>query len=113
MGDDVTTDDPETSTGPQEVVAPEPAAPDRAEPSRARTALISAVVSAIVTGALAALLAYPVACDRRLAPFMSDCVNVAGWSAFADYPSTAMVISLIAAAAAGVLIYLMVRFSDS
>lgn len=122
MSSDVTIDDPEAPTGPQYVVPPDPEAPtgpqhivppEPASPSRTRTAMVSAVISAIVTGAVAALLSYPASCDTRLAPFMSDCVNVAGWSAFADYPTTALILSLIAAAAAGVLVYMMVRFSDS
>jgi hypothetical protein len=108
MSSDVTIDDSEAPTGPQYVVPPEPEGWPRA-----RTALVSAVISALVTGAVAALLSYPKSCDTRLAPFMSDCVNVAGWSAFADYPTTALVLSLIAAAAAGLLVYCMVRFSDS
>ncbi len=108
MSSDVTIDDPEAPTGPQYIVPPEPEGW-----SRTRIALVSAVISAIVTGAVAALLSYPASCDTRQAPFMTDCVNVAGWSAFADYPNTALILSAIAAAAAGLLVYTMVRFSDS
>jgi hypothetical protein len=108
MSSDVTPDESEAPTGPQYIVPPEPEGP-----SRTRTALVSALTSAIVTGAVAALLSFPTTCDTRQAPFMSDCLNVVGWSAFADYPTTALVLSLIAAAAAGLLVYLMVRFSDS
>ena len=108
MSNDVTTEDPEAPTGPQYSV---PSEPDGL--SRTRSALVAAVISALVTGAGAELLSYPAHCDTRLAPFMTGCVNLVGWSAFADYPATALTLSLVAAAAAAVLVYLMVRFSDS
>lgn len=106
--DELTIDDPGAPTWPQQIVPPE-----SESSSRSWTAAVSAVISAMVTGVVAAVLSYPVACDTHLAPYMSDCTNVAGWSAFADYPTTALVLSGIAAAAAGLLVYLMVRFSDS
>jgi hypothetical protein len=78
-----------------------------------RTALTGGVISAVITGLVAAFLSYPTQCDTTFAPFQSDCHNVLGWSSFADYPSTAVVIAVVAALLAGTVVFLMVRFSDS
>jgi hypothetical protein len=118
MSSDVTFDEAEAPTGPQELVLEDPTGPlpvVPVEPASSRTlaGLLSALISALITGGVAELLSYPATCDTTFAPFMSDCHNVLGWSAFADYPTSAAVIAAIAAVAAGLIVYLMVRFSDS
>jgi len=119
MSSDVTYDEAEAPTGPQEIVADDdPTGPQHVVPavqpgSRTLAGLLGALISALITGGVAELLSYPAACDTTFAPFMSDCHNVLGWSAFADYPTSAAVIAAIAAVAAGLIVYLMVRFSDS
>jgi hypothetical protein len=120
MSSDVTYDDPEAPTGPQEIVrdeptGPQPVVPVPAAPARPRTlaGVLAALISALITGGVAELLSYPATCDTTFAPFMSDCHNVLGWSAFADYPNSAAVLAAIAAVGAGLIVYLMVRFSDS
>lgn len=118
MSSDVTFDEAEAPTGPQEVVPDEPTGPQHVVPavqpgSRTLAGLLGALISALITGGVAELLSYPATCDATFAPFMSDCHNVLGWSAFADYPTSAAVIAAVAAVAAGLIVYLMVRFSDS
>ncbi|MGI5126778.1 hypothetical protein ACQEVB_08170 [Pseudonocardia sp. CA-107938] len=116
MSSDVTYDDPDAPTGPQDTVSDEPTGPQPVvPPDRPRTAggLLGAVISAIITGGVAELLSYPATCDATFAPFMSDCRNLMGWSSFADYPGSAAMIAAVAAVFAGLLVYLMVRFSDS
>jgi hypothetical protein len=118
MSSDVTFDEAEAPTGPQEVVPDEPTGPQHVVPavqpgSRTLAGLLGALISALITGGVAELLSYPATCDATFAPFMSDCHNVLGWSAFADYPTSAAVIAAVAAVGAGLIVYLMVRFSDS
>jgi hypothetical protein len=118
MSSDVTFDEAEAPTGPQEIVPDEPTGPQQVVPaaqsgSRTLVGLLAALISAVITGGVAELLSYPTTCDTTFAPFMSDCHNVLGWSAFTDYPSSAGVITAIAAVGAGLIVYLMVRFSDS
>jgi hypothetical protein len=118
MSSDVTFDEAEAPTGPQELVLEDPTGPLPVVPaapagSRTLAGLLGALISALITGGVAELLSYPATCDTTFAPFMSDCHNVLGWSAFADYPTSAAVIAAIAAVGAGLIVYLMVRFSDS
>jgi hypothetical protein len=118
MSSDVSYDEAEAPTGPQEPVPDEPTGPQQVVPavqsgSRTLAGLLGALISALITGGVAELLSYPAACDTTFAPFMSDCRNVVGWSAFADYPTTAAIIAIVAAVGAGLIVYLMVRFSDS
>jgi len=119
MSSELTYDEAEAPTGPQEIVPDEPTGPQvvvpAVEPAGSRTlaGLLGALISALITGGVAELLSYPATCDTTFAPFMSDCHNVLGWSAFADYPNIAAIIAVVAALAAGLIVYLMVRFSDS
>lgn len=113
VGDEPASDElPSTVEVDEPTTAPNPVVPP-AESAAAGTGVVIAAISAVITGVAAGVLSFPVTCDTTFAPFLSDCRNMVGWSSFADDPSTAVVVGLVAALAAGLLVYLMVRFSDS
>ena len=78
-----------------------------------RPAAIGAVISALLTGGVAALFSYPTQCTTLFRPFSLDCRNLLGFSSLADYPIVATGITAVAALMAGLVVFFMLRSSDN
>ena len=84
MSSDVTFDEAEAPTGPQEIVPDEPTGPQYVVPavqpgSRTLAGVLGALISALMTGGVAELLSYPATCDTTFGA-VHDRLPQRGWA---------------------------------